>query len=298
MFSATGKQSPAAEGPFRYILRIILIIATLMISIVNKEKVGAMSLTLAGLSVRINDQPKIRNVSVSVASGEAVALIGASGSGKSLTAAAITGSLPGTAQASGHLEIGGKGTPLAGRNRRGVAAVRQDSLTALHPLVRIDRQLVPVLLRSGVVSTRAAAVARAASMLEEVGFTDPPRVLQNFPLELSGGERQRVCIVQALACRASVLVADEPTTALDVVSQQLVLAALRKAAEAGTGILLITHDVAAAAFLCSRAVVIDDGVVVDQGSSAYLSGSTAHPAARALMRSVRRPADRGSLAAA
>ena len=256
-----------------------------------------MSLTLDGLSVRVGDRLLLKDLSLSVAPGEMVALIGSSGSGKSLTAAAITGSLPGSARATGHLEIQGQDVPLATRFRPGLAAVRQDSLTALHPLVRIGRQLVPVLLRSGAATTRAAAMSLAASTLGDVGFADPLRVLQSFPMELSGGQRQRVCIVQALACRASFLVADEPTTALDVVSRQLVLSALRKAADAGAGILLITHDVAAAASLCSRAVVIDDGTVVDQGSFAHLAGSTAHPHACALMGSAGDAAARGSIAA-
>lgn len=257
-----------------------------------------MSLALRGLSIEISHRSVVRDVSLSIASGEAVSLVGRSGSGKSVTAAAITGSLPESARASGHLQIQGRDIPLATRLRPYVAAVRQDSLTSLHPLVRIERQLIPVLLRSGVVATPAAAVARATSMLEEVGFTDPRRVLQSFPMELSGGQRQRVCIVQALACRASFLIADEPTTALDVLSQQLVLSVLRKAAEAGTGILLITHDLTAAASLCSRAVIIDDGTVVDEGSFARLAGGTAHPIARALMQSAQYTADRGSTAAA
>ena len=135
-------------------------------------------------------------------------------------------------------------------------------------------------------------------MLGEVGFTDPRRVLESFPMELSGGQRQRVCIVQALACHASFLIADEPTTALDVVSQQLVLSALRKATEAGAGILLITHDVAAAASVCSRAVVIDRGAVIDEGTFAHLSGGTAHPDARALMTAGRGVVGSGSDVAA
>ena len=258
-----------------------------------------VSLTLRGLSVRINDCPVVKDVSLSLHLGEVVALVGASGSGKSLTGSALTGSLPGSARTSGYLEVQGRRLLLAKRIRPGlVAAVRQDSLTALHPLVRIDRQLIPVLLRSGAATTREAAAARAASMLEEVGFADPRRVLQSFPMELSGGQRQRVCIVQALACRASFLIADEPTTALDGVSQQLVLMALRRAAEAGAGILLITHDVSAAASLCSRAVVIDNGTVLDQGSFSHLAGSSAHPDARALMQSARHSVARVSNAAA
>lgn len=179
-----------------------------------------VSLTLRGLSVRINDRPVVKDVSLSLNPGEVEALVGASGSGKSLTGSALTGSLPENARASGYLEVQGQRLLLSKRIRPGlVAAVRQDSLTALHPLVRIDRQLIPVLLRSGAVTARAAAAARASSMLEAVGFADPRRVLQSFPMELSGGQRQRVCIVQAIARRAPFLVADEPTTALDGVSQ-------------------------------------------------------------------------------
>lgn len=254
-------------------------------------------LSLTDLSIGIGGHPLVDGVCLTVAPGERVALVGASGSGKSLTAAALTGSLPGGASVTGALEIRGRAVALSARTRPGIAAVRQDSLTALHPLVRIDRQLLPALLRSGA-STRAAAPARAETMLEEVGFDDPRSILSRFPMELSGGQRQRVCIVQALACHASYLVADEPTTALDVVSQQFVLSALRRAAEAGTGILLITHDVVAAASLCSGAVVIDAGRIVGQGSFSSLAGDGAHPAARALMRSAHHAVDRAEDAAA
>ncbi|WP_105030206.1 ATP-binding cassette domain-containing protein [Arthrobacter ruber] len=261
-----------------------------------------MSLDLRRLSVRIGNRTLVGDVSLSVAAGEAVALIGASGSSKSLTAAALTGSLPAAAQVSGHLRIEGHEVPLSVRRRSGVSAIRQDSLTALHPLVRIDRQLIPVLLRSGKAHTRPAAMAWMTSLLEEVGFTDPWRVLQSFPMELSGGQRQRVCIVQALACHAAVLIADEPTTALDVVAQQLVIRALQRATAAGAGVLLITHDVAVAALLCSRAVVIAEGAVLDHGSFEHLTSETAHPVARTLLRSGQHPVSpmitRGSNAAA
>ena len=249
-----------------------------------------VSLVLQDLSIRIASQYLVKGLSLTISRGEAVALVGPSGSGKSLTAAALSGSLPGGAMVRGELEVDGQAAPLEDRTRPGIAAVRQDSLTSLHPLVRIDRQLVPVLLRSNVATTHAAALARAESMLEEVGFTDPRHVLRSFPMELSGGQRQRVCIIQALACRASYLIADEPTTALDVVSQQLVLSALRAAAEAGAGILFITHDVVAAVSLCSRAAIIDGGSIVDQGSFSHLASEAAHPVADALTRAARQPA--------
>ncbi|WP_334683363.1 ATP-binding cassette domain-containing protein [Arthrobacter sp. CAN_A212] len=237
-------------------------------------------------------------VSLSLAAGEAVALLGASGSGKSLTAAALTGSLPGGSQTSGQLNVSGRDISLATKHRPGIASVRQDSLTALHPLVRIDRQLIPVILRSGGAPTRSAAGSLAVSLLEDVGFANPDRVLGSFPMELSGGQRQRVCIVQSLACRSSFLIADEPTTALDVISQHHVLSALRKAIGEGAGVLLITHDVAAAASLCSRAIVISGGSIVDEGSFEYLAAADRHPEVTHLMGAAQRTVRRGGTAVA
>ncbi|MBE0011274.1 ABC transporter ATP-binding protein [Arthrobacter sp. AET 35A] len=258
----------------------------------------AVSLVLDRLSVRIGDRPLVTDVSLAIAGGEAVALLGASGSGKSLTAAALTGSLPGSVRTSGRLTVSGRDTSLDTRRRLGVAAIRQDSFTSLHPLVRLDRQLIPVILRSRNASTRSAARSLAVSMLEEVGFADPNRVLSSYPMELSGGQRQRVCIVQSLACRASFLIADEPTTALDVVSQQLVLLTLRRAVNEGCGVLLITHDVAAAASLCSRAVAISGGSVVDEGPFDHLAAPGTHPETAKLMDAAQRTVRREDIAAA
>lgn len=142
-----------------------------------------MTLVLDRLSVQIGDRLLVTGVSLAIAGGEAVALVGASGSGKSLTAAALTGSLPGGARTTGQLEVLGRSTSFATRRRPGIAAVRQDSFTALHPLVRIDRQLVPVLLRSGAAPTQASAQSLAASMLDDVGFSDPVSVLRSFPMD-------------------------------------------------------------------------------------------------------------------
>jgi peptide/nickel transport system ATP-binding protein len=253
---------------------------------------------LKGLSIHLDGRPLVSDVSLSITRGEVVALVGASGSGKSLIASALSGSLPGNMDVSGSLTIEGRATSLAGRHRPEVSTVRQDSLTALHPLVRIDRQLTPVLLGSGMVTTRPAASTSARMMLEEVGLEDPRRILQSYPMELSGGQRQRVCIVQALACGAPFLVADEPTTALDTVSQQRVLTVLGRTASAGAGVLLITHDVLAAASLCSRAIVIDQGTVVDQGSFEHLAGTSSHPYARALVGPAPRAIGRPDTAAA
>lgn len=265
-----------------------------MRTIVNKSEIRcAVSLFLRSLSVDIGGRRVVDEVSLSIAPGESVALIGASGSGKSLTASVLTGALPPRARITGHLEIQGRSVAPTSRHRPDVAAVRQDSLTALHPLVRIDRQFVPVLIRSGAATTRSAAAALAAHMLQDVGFTDPVRVLQSYPMELSGGQRQRVCILRALACRAAFIVADEPTTALDTVSQHRVLSALQKAAHAGAGILLITHDIAVAASLCSRAVILARGVIVDEGSFAHLASDRAHPEARALMQCTQHDAGHG-----
>ncbi len=210
-------------------------------------------LAVQGLGVEIGGRRVLDGIDLDVGPQERVALLGASGSGKSLTAAAVLGRLPHGAAARGSVRIGGTevlGVPAARRGRSaGVAAVFQDSRTALNPLVRTGVQLVaPLRHHSG----RSPEEARSAAveMLAAVGLDDPLRVLRGYPGELSGGQRQRVCIALALACQPQLLLVDEPTTALDVVSQHQVLQVLdERMAASDAGLLFITHDLAAAAQL-------------------------------------------------
>ena len=223
-------------------------------------------LTLEGLMITIGRDTPVRDASLTVRPGECVALVGASGSGKSLTAAALGGHLPPRAHPAGSLSVDGTSVDLTSRRRAGVVSVRQDSLTSLHPLVRLDRQLLPAVRAGRGKLSSSEAMGRVRELLSDVGFPDPDRILRSHPMELSGGQRQRVCLVQALATAPRFVVADEPTTALDPVSTSLVLPVLRRAASEGAGVLFITHDLAAAASLCSRAVVLADGVTTAGGA--------------------------------
>lgn len=232
------------------------------------------------LSVSLHGRPLVDGLTFDLAPGEKVALLGASGSGKSLTASALLGTLPARMDVSGRLRLDGRDVPLA-RRRPGsagsgmLAAIHQDPTTALNPLVPLGKQLAIPLRREG--HSASDARERAAGLLASVGIGDPARVLASYSGELSGGELQRVCIALALACRPTVLVADEPTTALDMVSQAKVLDVLARQSTAGPATLFITHDLAVAQALCSRALVMSSGRIVEQGPMDTLLTQPSHP---------------------
>lgn len=199
--------------------------------------------------------------------GRRVALLGASGSGKSLTVLALLGLLGPQFGVQGSLRVAGRELPWrqAPGRRPGMAAVFQDSQAALNPVVRLDRQLLPAVARRRHVGT-AAAGRIVADLLDEVGFEDPERILGAHPSQLSGGQRQRVCLALALAASPDLLVADEPTTALDMISQRHVVDALRRCTGEGrSSLLFVTHDLAVAAELCDDVVVLAHGRVVEAG---------------------------------
>ncbi|MHA6628738.1 ATP-binding cassette domain-containing protein [Pseudonocardia sichuanensis] len=248
---------------------------------------GRCPLVVRGLVVEISGRRILDGIDLDVAAHERVALLGASGSGKSLTAAAVLGRLPLTASAHGSVRVCGAevlGMPAARRGRdAGVAALFQDSRTALNPLVHIGAQLVAPLRHHGGLSPQQARSA-AAELLTSLGLDDPVRVLRGYPGELSGGQRQRVCMVLALACRPQLLLADEPTTALDVVSQRQVLQVLQdRMAASAAGLLFITHDLAAAAQVCTRAVVLAGGRVVEDAPIAEVLAEPRHDYSRLLV---------------
>lgn len=222
----------------------------------------------------------ISGVDLSLGAGEQLALIGASGSGKSVLAAALTGALARTLSRSGTVQVGGQTIEAHQALGRGASAdvvlVRQDSATSLHPLVPIGSQLDLPLRRRGL--DGRAARAEAHDLLDTVGLAHPDRVLASVSGRLSGGERQRVCLALALARRPRLIVADEPTTALDVVTQADVLAALRAVGDrCGSALILVTHDLAAAAW-CARTAVMDQGQLVEVGATDELLRSPRHPA--------------------
>ncbi|MUN63091.1 ATP-binding cassette domain-containing protein [Kocuria sediminis] len=220
---------------------------------------------LRDLEVSVAGQPLLHHVGLRVQPGRRVALLGASGSGKSLTVLALLGLLGPQFRVQGTLRVDGRELPWrqAPGRRPGMAAVFQDSQAALNPVVRLDRQLLPAVARRR--RTGAAEAGRiVAELLREVGFEDPERILRAHPSQLSGGQRQRVCLALALASAPDLLVADEPTTALDMISQRQVVEALRRCTGPGrSALLFITHDLAVAADLCDDVVVLERGRVVE-----------------------------------
>lgn len=248
------------------------------------------ALEVRDLTVTIAGRVLVRRVDLSLCAGERVALIGASGSGKSLTAGAVLGVLPPGAHATGHVHVGGHGVlgrPAARRPAAArVAAVFQDPSAALNPLVPIGIQLsMPLRSHRGLRGTALDGARRR--LLDAVGLEDIDRILRSCAGELSGGQRQRACIALALASQAGLLVADEPTTALDLVTQAQVVQVLREHSRE-VALLFITHDIAVAADLCDRAVVLADGAVVEAAEMRELISAPRHRHTRELVEIARR----------
>jgi ABC-type dipeptide/oligopeptide/nickel transport system ATPase component len=222
-------------------------------------------------STETGDVPAVRGVSLHVRPGETLALVGESGSGKSTVALAAMGLLPGTARVSGRASVDGTDvvgaaeTALAGLRGRTVSMVFQEPATALDPLTRIGAQIAEVVRNHRPVSAREAA-GEAVGLLRRVGIPDPEKRASAYPFQLSGGQRQRVVIAMAIANSPSLLIADEPTTALDVTVQAEILDLLRAlAADSGTGVLLVTHNMGVVADFADRVAVMLEGEIVETG---------------------------------
>ncbi|MEA1263761.1 ABC transporter ATP-binding protein [Microbacterium sp. STF-2] len=249
-------------------------------------------LDVSGLTVRSGAGTLVRDVSFSLAPGERLGLIGESGSGKSLTSLAVTGLLPDALSASGsvlldgHQVIDARDADL--RPLRGPVAqiVFQEPLTALDPLMKVGRQIAEPLRRH--LGLRGAELRSAvAAALDEVALSDA-RIARAYPHELSGGQRQRVAIAVALAARPQLLIADEPTTALDVTVQDGVLALMERLVdERGMALLFISHDLAVVSRMVDRIVVLRDGLVVEAGTVAQVLQEPAEPYTRMLVDSAR-----------
>ena len=254
---------------------------------------GSAVVEVAGLSVAFGARRVVRDVSFRLARGATLALVGESGSGKSLSALSLLGLLPAGAEATGQVRIAGENVIGAApetlrRLRGGVAGmVFQEPMNSLNPLARIGAQVIEAIQlhprASGALSA-AAARARAVELLGEVGFPDGAQRLDAFPHQLSGGQRQRVMIAMALANDPALLIADEPTTALDVTiqAQILKLLAAEKAAR-GLALLLISHDLAIVRRYADDVVVMKDGDVVEAGAVAEVFARPQHPYTRMLL---------------
>ncbi|MFG1707011.1 ABC transporter ATP-binding protein [Nonomuraea sp. M3C6] len=238
----------------------------------------------------------VRGVSLSVGVAESVGLVGESGSGKSLTLRALLGLLPRPARiVSGTVLIDGEdvtGLPAKRLHRRltdTMSMVFQDSLTALNPVMRVGDQIAEVPLRR-LGKSRGEARAIAIDLMNKVGIADPERRYELYPHQLSGGMRQRVCIAIALSTKPRLILADEPTTALDVTIQAQVLRVLRQLKqEEHVGLLLVSHDLAVVSQTCSRLYVMYAGKVVESGALLDLIAEPRHPYTFSLLRSVPDP---------
>ncbi|MCW2485009.1 ABC transporter ATP-binding protein [Candidatus Symbiopectobacterium sp. NZEC127] len=249
-------------------------------------------LTVDNLTLTLDGITKLDNLSFSLHPGERVALLGASGSGKSLTARALLGLSQAGERVSGAIRFyRHDGLPLSSADqarRSRTAAIFQDSSAALHPLIGVGKQLVLALRANRALSARAAWEA-AIALLATTGFSQPEHIAHRYPGELSGGQRQRVCIALALASQSALLIADEPTTALDVITQAQVLQALETYTNRAPGhaLLFITHDIAVAASLCQRALILSDGKIVEQGTIDEIVRHPQHPYTAALVTAAR-----------
>ncbi|MFE9768374.1 dipeptide ABC transporter ATP-binding protein [Streptomyces sp. NPDC005808] len=222
-------------------------------------------------STETGDVPAVRDVSLHVRPGETLALVGESGSGKSTVALAAMGLLPGSARATGRCLVDGTDVIATAeadlRDLRGRTAsmVFQEPATALDPLTRIGAQIAEVVRNHRPLTFKEAA-REAVELLRRVGIPDPETRASAFPFQLSGGQRQRVVIAMAIANAPSLLIADEPTTALDVTVQAEILDLLRAlAADSGTGVLLVTHNMGVVADFADRVAVMLQGEVVETG---------------------------------
>ncbi|WP_299590700.1 dipeptide ABC transporter ATP-binding protein [uncultured Tateyamaria sp.] len=242
-------------------------------------------LRIDALNVQIGGTPILSDVSLNVAAGEVVAVTGESGSGKSMTALSVMQLLPDGAQATGAVTLDGHDLlqldepTLCTLRGNTVGMVFQEPMTALNPVMTIGAQVAET-LRLHRPDLNAEAQARA--VLDRVELQDIP--MARFPHELSGGQRQRVVIAIAIACGPKLLIADEPTTALDVTTQAQILALLKRlAAEDGMGLLMITHDLAVVAQMADRITVMRHGEVVEHGATTPLLANPAHDYTRALL---------------
>jgi peptide/nickel transport system ATP-binding protein len=222
-------------------------------------------------STETGDVPAVCDISLSVRPGETLALVGESGSGKSTVALAAMGLLPGTARTSGRVTINGTDVvsaseaELARLRGRTASMVFQEPATALDPLTRVGKQIAEVVRNHRPVSAKEAA-REAVELLRRVGIPEPERRASAFPFQLSGGQRQRVVIAMAIANSPDLLIADEPTTALDVTVQAEILDLLRElAADSGTGVLLVTHNMGVVADFADRVAVMLRGEIVETG---------------------------------
>lgn len=255
---------------------------------------AAALLHMDALTLTAHGLPLVSDVSLTIRAGEMVGLVGESGCGKSITALSILRLLPDPPI---HISAGRiifAGQDLAQAKASAMRAIRgqtigmifQEPMTSLNPVLPIGEQIAePLQIHRGL--GKAAALRRAAELLELVGIAEPHHAVHRYPHQLSGGQRQRVVIASAIACEPALLIADEPTTALDVTIQAQILKLMRELQEkTGAGLLLITHDLGVVAEMADDVAVMYAGRIVEQGSAADIFENPQHPYTIGLMGSL------------
>lgn len=246
-------------------------------------------LEINDLAVSIDEMPILRSLSLTLRAGEILGVAGESGSGKTMTALAIAGLLPDGAKLSGEIVLDGVRLSVASDEEycnirgRDIGVVFQEPMTALNPLMTIGKQVAET-VRIHRKVTRSEARQLARDTLDKVGLPTSRFPLDRYPHSLSGGQRQRVAIAIAIAMKPKLLIADEPTTALDVTTQAEILELFKQlVVEDNVGLILVTHDLAVIAKTADRAVVMKDGELVDQGSITAVFRSTTQPYTKKLL---------------
>ncbi|MGK2855542.1 MAG: ABC transporter ATP-binding protein, partial [Microbacteriaceae bacterium] len=237
--------------------------------------------------------PAAKDVNFRLSPGEVLAIVGESGSGKSTSAMALLGLLPGNGRASGSVSLQGRqllGAPIQELRQvrgQGIAVIFQEPMTALNPVYTIGFQIVEALQVHFPNMTKAQARLRALELLAMVELPDPRKAFDSYPHQLSGGQRQRALIAQSISCDPVLLIADEPTTALDVTVQAEILDLLRSLHQRlNSAIILITHDMGVVADLADRVMVMKDGAVVETGTAHDIFRAPEHPYTQALLAAV------------
>ena len=252
-----------------------------------------MTLQIRDLTIRFGDATVVDGVSLDVGDGQRLGLIGESGSGKTLTALAAVGLLPRGAHVSGSIRWNGR--ELVGLRDRELARIRgreiglvfQEPATALDPIRTVGAQIGDSLrLHYGL--GRREVRQRVLRAVEQVSLPEPDRIVRRYPHELSGGQRQRVAIAQAIVARPALLIADEPTTALDVTIQAGILDLFdRLVSSSGMSLVFISHDISLVARMAQQVTVMSHGRVVESGTARRLLRSPDHPVTQGLVRAAR-----------
>jgi peptide/nickel transport system ATP-binding protein len=252
----------------------------------------AALLEVKDLSVAFGQQEAVKGISFRISPGETLGLVGESGSGKSATSLAVLRLLPSTARVAGGVEFDGENLLTlpeeAMRRRRGreIAMVFQEPMTALNPVMPVGAQIAEAVRAHHPGESRATVRAKVFSAMEEVGLAEVERRAKDYPHQFSGGQRQRILIAMAIVNRPRLLIADEPTTALDVTVQAQILALLNGLRrEHGLAMLFISHDLAVVAQVADRVAVMQRGEIAEQGAVRSLFERPQHAYTRKLLAS-------------